>query len=94
MANDDMIHDVEGMRKPFEILTKQVPRLMESITKVLYGTKEGERFGQSATAFYKSLRAAGMTNHEAIELMKEYMSTLSFGGLLEMTVVSQAGGAA
>ena len=92
MANDDMIHNVEDMRKLFEILTEQVPRLMESMTKVLYGAQEGERFGQSVAAFYKSLRAAGMTNQEAFELTKEYMSTLSLGGLLKMIVGSQRGG--
>ncbi len=91
MANDDMIHDVEDMRKLFEILTEQVPRLMESITKVLYGAQEGEKFGQSVAAFYKSLKTAGMTNQEAFELTKEYMSTLSLGGLLKMIVGSQGG---
>lgn len=92
MANDDMIRNVEDMRKLFEILTEQVPRLLESMTKVLYGAQEGERFGQSVAAFYKSLRAAGMTNQEAFELTKEYMSTLSLGGLLKMIVGSQTGG--
>ncbi|HEY3421221.1 MAG TPA: hypothetical protein VGK23_11785 [Methanomassiliicoccales archaeon] len=91
MANDDMIRNVEDMRKLFEILTEQVPRLMESMTKVLYGAQEGERFGQSVAAFYKSLRAAGMTNQESFELTKEYMSTLSLGGLLKMIVGSQGG---
>ena len=92
MANDDMIHDVEDMRKLFEILTEQVHRLLESITKVLYGAQEGDKFGQSVAAFYKSLKTAGMTNQEAFELTKEYMSTLSLGGLLKMIVGSQAGG--
>jgi hypothetical protein len=91
MANDDMIRNVEDMRKLFEILTEQVPRLMESMTKVLYGAAEGERFGQSVAAFYKSLRAAGMNDREAFELTKEYMSTLSLGGLLKMIVGAQTG---
>jgi hypothetical protein len=92
MANDDMIHDVEDMRKLFEILTEQVPKLLESVTKVLYGAQEGEKFGQSVAAFYKSLRAAGMTNQEAFELTKEYMSTLSLGGMLKMLMGSPGGG--
>jgi hypothetical protein len=91
MANDDMIRSVEDLRNLFEILTEQVPRLLESMTKVLYGAEEGERFGQSVAAFYKSLRSAGMTNQEAFELTKEYMSTLSLGGLLKMIVGSQSG---
>jgi hypothetical protein len=41
------------------------------------------RLGQSVGAFYKSLQAAGMTNQEAFELTKEYLSTLSLDGLPE-----------
>jgi hypothetical protein len=92
MANDDMIKSVEDMRKLFEILTEQVPKLLESITKVLYGAQEGEKFGMAVAAFYKSLKAAGMSNQEAFELTREYMSTLSLGGLLKMIVGSQNGG--
>ena len=69
-----------------------MPRLLESITKGYMGLRKGRGFGQSVAAFYKSLKAAGMTNQEAFELTKEYMSTLSLGGLLKMIVGSQTKG--
>ena len=76
--------DVEDMRQIFTILSEQLPRLLESVTKVLYNAQEGEKFGASVAGFYKSLKAAGMSNQEAFELTKEYMSSLSLGGLLKM----------
>ncbi|OPY34155.1 MAG: hypothetical protein A4E32_00425 [Methanomassiliicoccales archaeon PtaU1.Bin124] len=76
--------DVEDMRQIFSILSEQLPRLLESVTKVLYNAQEGEKFGASVAGFYKSLKAAGMSNQEAFELTKEYMSSLSLGGLLKM----------
>lgn len=94
MANDEMMHDVEGMRQLFEMLTEQVPRLLKSVTKVLYGAQKGEKLGQSVASLYKSLRAAGMTNRETFELTKEYMSTRSLGGTLKMLVGSPGGGEA
>ena len=43
MANDDMIKNVEDMRKLFEILTEQVPRLLESCDQgPVRGTGRGE----------------------------------------------------
>lgn len=79
----------EELRAIFEILSEQVPKLLEAVTKVLYNAQEGEKFGASVAAFYKSLRAAGMSNQEAFELTKEYMSTVSLGGLLKMVMGSQ-----
>jgi len=85
MSDDDM-KDVQQMREIFEILSEKVPTLLESVTKVLYNAQEGEKFGQSVAAFYKSLKSAGMSNEEAFELTKEYMSTVSLGGLLKSVV--------
>jgi hypothetical protein len=78
--------DVEDLRQIFSILSEQLPKLLESVTKVLYNAQEGEKFGASVAGFYKSLKAAGMSNQEAFELTKEYMSTLSLGGLLKMVM--------
>ena len=81
-GNMDM--DVQNLREIFTILSDQLPKLLESVTKVLYNAQEGEKFGASVAGFYKSLKAAGMSNQEAFELTKEYMSSLSLGGLLKM----------
>jgi hypothetical protein len=84
-------NDVDDLREIFQILSEQVPKLLEAVTKVLYNAQEGEKFGQSVAGFYKALKAAGMTNAEAFELTKEYMSTLSLGGLLKMVMGGSGG---
>lgn len=76
----------QELREIFEVLAEQLPRLLEAVTKVLYNAQEGEKFGQSVAAFYKSLKAAGMTGQEAFELTKQYMDSLSPGGMLKNLV--------
>lgn len=89
MSDNDM-PDPEQLRQMFVVLSEQVPKLLDSVTKVLYGAQEGTKFGESVAAFYKALRDAGMSNDQAFELTKDYMSNLSLGGMLKNIV----GGAA
>jgi len=85
MTNDDM-PDAEQLRDIFGVLTESVPKLLDSVTKVLYGSQEGTKFGESVAAFYKALMEAGMSKDQAFELTKEYMSNLSIGGMLKNVV--------
>jgi len=89
MSDNDM-PDPEQLRQMFAVLSEQVPKLLDSVTKVLYGAQEGTKFGESVAAVYKALRDAGMSNEQAFELTKDYMSNLSLGGMLKNIV----GGAA
>lgn len=84
--------DAEEMRKVFEVLSEHIPRLLESVTKVLYTAQEGEKFGNSVAGFYKSLMAAGMSSKEAFELTKSYMDTISIGGMLKTVMTGQGHG--
>lgn len=85
MTNDEM-PDAEQLGQIFTVLSEQVPKLLDSVTKVLYGAQEGTKFGESVAAFYKALKDAGMSNDQAFELTKEYMSNLSIGGMLKNIV--------
>lgn len=85
MKNNDM-PDAEQLRDIFTVLSEHVPKLLDSVTKVLYGAQEGTKFGESVAAFYKALRDAGMSNEQAFELTKDYMSNLSLGGMLKNVV--------
>jgi hypothetical protein len=80
------------LKQIFEIMGEQVPRLLENVSRVLYNAAEGEKLGQSVAAFYKSLRAAGMTDQQAFELTKSYMDTVSLGGLLRTVMQGWAKG--
>jgi len=85
MSDNDM-PDAEQLKEIFGVLTDSVPKLLDSVTKVLYGAQEGTKFGESVAAFYKALRDAGMSNDQAFELTKDYMANLSLGGMLKNIV--------
>jgi hypothetical protein len=86
MTDDKGEMNIEQMKEMFELISDKIPTLLESVTKVLYNAQEGEKFGQSVASFYKTLKAAGMSSEEAFDLTKEYMSTVSLGGLLKSVV--------
>lgn len=90
MAKDNDMVDAAEFKAIFDIIGEQVPRLLENVSKVLYNAAEGEKLGQSVAAFYKSLRAAGMTDQQAFELTKSYMDTVSLGGLLRTVMQGMA----
>jgi hypothetical protein len=85
MTNNEM-PDAEQLREIFTVLSEHVPKLLDSVTKVLYGAQEGTKFGESVASFYKALKDTGMSNEQAFELTKEYMSNLSIGGMLKNVV--------
>jgi len=45
MSDNDM-PDPEQLRQMFTVLSEQVPKLLDSVTKVLYGAQEGTKFGE------------------------------------------------
>ncbi|HIH77004.1 MAG TPA: hypothetical protein HA343_06810 [Methanomassiliicoccales archaeon] len=51
--------DPERLGRMFTVLSEQVPKLPDSITKVLYGTQEGTKFGESVAALYKTRGTRG-----------------------------------
>jgi hypothetical protein len=83
MSKNNEMPDPEELKQMFKVLSESVPELLEKITKVLYDAQSGEKFGGSVAAFYKALKDAGMTNEQAFELSREYMSNASLGGMLK-----------
>ena len=75
--------DPEQLRQIFNVIGESIPELLDKVTKILYSAAEGERFGQSVAAFYKSLEEAGMSKDQAFTLTKEYMNSVSLGGMLK-----------
>ena len=74
--------DAEKVREIFKVLSESVPQLVEKLTKVLYGAEESQEFARAIATFYKALKDAGMTDQQAFELTKEYMSNLSLSSLI------------
>jgi hypothetical protein len=91
-AKDPDMMEAAELKAIFDVIGEQVPKLLENVSKVLYNAAEGAKLGESVAAFYKSLRAAGMTDQQAFELTKSYMDTVSLGGLLRTVMQGWAKG--
>lgn len=79
----DELKDVKELKEVMKVLSETVPGLLESIAKVMYGAQEGERMGQAVASFYSALVKSGMSSEQAFKLTREYMSSMSLGGLIQ-----------
>lgn len=73
--------DPEKIKEILNIVSEKVPGLLKELSGVLYGPDQAKRFGEAVATFYKELKAAGMTDEQAFELTRQYMSTLNLGGM-------------
>jgi len=80
MAEDDM--DAEKVKEILEVVSEKIPALLNSLTDVLYGKESAAKYGQAVAGFYKSLKDSGMTDQQAYELTKIYMSSLNLAGIV------------
>ena len=89
MAED--MKDVKELKEVMSVLSETVPGLLESITNVMYKSQEGEKMGEAVGSFYSALVKSGMDSDQAFQLTKEYMSSMSLGGLIK-GITGQKGG--
>ena len=76
----DMNHEIpkpEKIKEMLEAATEKIPALIEAFSEVLYSKERARGVGEAVGAFYKELRAAGMSSDEAYELAKKYISDVS-----------------
>lgn len=81
MSNDDM-PEPEKLKEIMQVMSDTIPELLNSITRVLYGAKEGEEYGKAVANFYKALKEAGMSNEEAFALTREYMGNFNIANVV------------
>jgi len=74
--------DAEQVKEILAVVSEKVPALLNSLADVLYGKEQGAKYGQAVSEFYKSLKDAGMTDEQAYELTKQYMSAMNLGGMI------------
>jgi hypothetical protein len=80
--------DPEKIKEILNIVSEKVPGLLKELSSVLYGPDQAKNFGVAVSIFYKELKAAGMTDEQAFELTKQYMSTLNIGGMFSKVAES------
>ena len=89
MTNNEM-PDAEQIRDIMKVLSETVPGLLEGLAKILYGAKESEEYGRAVANFFKALKESGMSNEQAYQLTRDYMSNMSLGNIMK-GVASQSG---
>lgn len=80
--SDDKMPQAKDVKEILDVVSEKVPELLEKVTNAIYGAENAKKFAAAVAEFYKSLKAAGMTDEQAYELTKEYMSSLNIGGLV------------
>lgn len=81
MPNHEM-PDPEKIKEILDVVAEKIPGLLRQLSDLLYGAKSAEQYAKAAATFYKELKSAGMTEEQAFELTKQYMSTLNLGNLM------------
>ena len=79
-------HDAQEVKEILQIVSEKIPALLNALTDVLYGKESAAKYGQAIAGFYKSLKDSGMTDQQAYELTKTYMSSLDLAGIIGKAV--------
>ena len=74
--------DVDNVKELFTVFSERLPALLNSLADVLYGKEQSVKYGQAVAGFYKSVKDSGMTDEQAYELTKQYMSAMNLGGMI------------
>lgn len=74
--------DAEELKEILQVVSTEIPKLLEGITKMMYDSQNAENLGKSVAQFYKQLIEAGMEPAKAAELTEKFMSNMSIGGII------------
>jgi len=86
MSEDEHEHDAQSVKEILQVVSEKIPALLNALTDVLYGKESAAKYGQAIAGFYKSLKDSGMTDQQAYELTKTYMSSLDLAGIIGKAV--------
>ncbi len=74
--------DADQVKEILDVVADKIPALLNSLADVLYGKQNSLKYGEAVAGFYKSLKASGMTDEQAYELTKQYMSAMNLPGMI------------
>lgn len=80
--HDHWENDPEELRKVLSVVSTEIPKLIESITKTMYNKENAENMAKAIAEFYKSMKEVGMNDSQAYALTREFMSSFSLGGIV------------
>lgn len=82
MSNHEGMPDPEKIKQILDIVGEKIPGLLKTLSDLLYGPQSAKQFAEAAATFYKELKAAGMTDEQAFDLTRQYLSTLNLGNFM------------
>lgn len=87
----DDLPDPEDLQKILSVVSTEIPKLIEEITKTIYNMDNAQNMAKAVAEFYKSMKAAGMDDKMAYELTQEFMASFSIGGIIGKAVQGGSG---
>ena len=82
MNNHEGMPDPEKIKEILDVIGEKIPGLLKQLSELLYGPKSAKQYAEAAAIFYKELKSAGMTDEQAFDLTRQYMSTLNLGNIM------------
>lgn len=82
-------HDAQEVKEILSVVSTEIPKLLESISAMIYKQENAEQFGKSVAQFFKQMKDAGMDDKQAYELTQKFMSSFSIGGMLGTIMAGQ-----
>ena len=83
MNKHEGIPDPEKIKEILNVVSEKIPGLLKDLSDVLYSPRQAKQFGVAVATFYKELKDAGMTDEQAYDLTRQYMSTLNLGQMVK-----------
>jgi hypothetical protein len=80
--------DADEVKEILEVVSVEIPKLLDSISKLIYDTQNAENMGKSVALFYKQLVDAGMDPDKAADMAETFMMSTSIGGIIGQVVGS------
>ena len=74
--------DPEKIKEILDAVSEKIPGLLKNLSDVIYGPEAAKNYAHAISTFYKELKAAGMTEAQAFELTRKYMSNLDVAGMV------------
>lgn len=79
-------HDAKEVKEVLEVVSTEIPKLLESISNALYKPENATQLAESVAAFYRKMKEAGMDDKMAYELTQQYMANYSLGGMISSAI--------
>lgn len=74
--------EAEEVKEILSVVSAKIPELLNSLADILYGKEQSKKYGEAVAGFYKNLKESGMTDEQAFELTKQYMSAMNLPSML------------